>query len=90
MDTPQLTRTLDDPNVSLSIINTNFSAQAACRPPATVCLWRGRIPPYVNAIVAREDNKDSKKIQELKAAFQTSEVAEKAKEVYKGDAIKGW
>ncbi len=41
---------------------------------------------HVNAIVAREDNKDSKKIQELKAAFQTSEVAEKAKEVYKGDA----
>ena len=34
--------------------------------------------------------KYSKKIQELKAAFQTSEVAEKAKEVYKGDAIKGW
>ncbi len=28
VDTPQLTRTLDDPNVSLSIINTNFSAQA--------------------------------------------------------------
>ena len=52
------------------------------------------LPPLdsvpVNAIVAREDNKDSKKIQELKAAFQTSEVAEKAKEVYKGDAIKGW
>uniref|UniRef100_UPI0021E268F9 MetQ/NlpA family ABC transporter substrate-binding protein n=1 Tax=Escherichia coli TaxID=562 RepID=UPI0021E268F9 len=46
--------------------------------------------PYVNAIVAREDNKDSKKIQELKAAFQPSEVAEKEKEVYKGDAIKGW
>ena len=44
VDTPQLTRTLDDPNVSLSIINTNFSARAACRPPATVCLWRGRIP----------------------------------------------
>nr|VXZ83624.1 Uncharacterised protein [Klebsiella pneumoniae] len=44
MDTPQLTRTLDDPNVSLSIINTNFSAQAACRPPATVCLWRAGFP----------------------------------------------
>ncbi len=44
VDTPQLTRTLDDPNVSLSIINTNFSAQAACRPPATVCLWRAGFP----------------------------------------------
>ncbi len=46
--------------------------------------------PYVNAIVSREDNKDSKKIQELKEAFQTREVADKAQEVYKGDAIKGW
>lgn len=90
VDTPQLTRTLDDPNVSLSIINTNFSARGwpVGRPRRPVHGGTGF--PYVNAIVAREDNKDSKKIQELKAAFQTSEVAEKAKEVYKGDAIKGW
>ncbi|MBZ4275109.1 hypothetical protein LAN30_21130, partial [Mycobacterium tuberculosis] len=46
--------------------------------------------PDVTAIVAREANKASKKMQDVKAAFQTSEVAEKAKEVYKGDAIKGW
>lgn len=89
MDTPQLTRTLDDPNVSLSIINTNFRpcGLSAARDGL---FMEGPDSPYVNAIVAREDNKDSKKIQELKAAFQTSEVAEKAKEVYKGDAIKGW
>ncbi len=90
VDTPQLTRTLDDPNVSLSIINTNFSAQAGLSAARDGLFMEGPDSPYVNAIVAREDNKDSKKIQELKAAFQTSEVAEKAKEVYKGDAIKGW
>ena len=90
VDTPQLTRTLDDPNVSLSIINTKFSAQAGRSAARDGLFMEGPDSPYVNAIVAREDNKDSKKIQELKAAFQTSEVAEKAKEVYKGDAIKGW
>ncbi len=90
VDTPQLTRTLDDPNVSLSIINTNFSARAGLSAARDGLFMEGPDSPYVNAIVAREDNKDSKKIQELKAAFQTSEVAEKAKEVYKGDAIKGW
>ncbi len=90
VDTPQLTRTLDDPNVSLSIINTNFSAQAGLSAARDGLFMEGPDSPYVNAIVAREDNKDSKKIQELKAAFQTSEVAEKAKEVYIGDAIKGW
>ncbi|MDU4349922.1 MAG: methionine ABC transporter membrane-anchored lipoprotein MetQ, partial [Klebsiella michiganensis] len=31
-----------------------------------------------------------KKVQELKEAFQTQQVADKAAEVYKGDAIKGW
>jgi D-methionine transport system substrate-binding protein len=46
--------------------------------------------PYVNALVSREDNKDSDKIQKLKAALQSPEVAAKAEEVYKGDAIKGW
>ncbi len=85
VDTPQLTRTLDDPNVSLSIINTNFSAQAGLSAARDGLFMEGPDSPYVNAIVAR-----GKKIQELKAAFQTSEVAEKAKEVYKGDAIKGW
>ncbi|HBX9902235.1 TPA: MetQ/NlpA family lipoprotein, partial [Klebsiella pneumoniae] len=78
VDTPQLTRTLDDPNVSLSIINTNFSAQAGLSAARDGLFMEGPDSPYVNAIVAREDNKDSKKIQELKAAFQTSEVAEKA------------
>ena len=90
VDTPQLTRTLDDPNVALSIINTNFSAQAGLSAARDGLFMEGPDSPYVNAIVAREDNKDSKKVQELKEAFQTQAVADKAAEVYKGDAIKGW
>lgn len=90
VDTPQLTRTLDDPNVALSIINTNFSAQAGLSAARDGLFMEGPDSPYVNAIVAREDNKDSKKVQELKEAFQTQQVADKAAEVYKGDAIKGW
>jgi D-methionine transport system substrate-binding protein len=90
VDTPQLTRTLDDPNVALSIINTNFSAQAGLSAARDGLFMEGPDSPYVNAIVSREENKDSKKIQQLKEAFQTKEVADKAMEVYKGDAIKGW
>ena len=59
VDTPQLTRTLDDPNVSLSIINTNFSAQAGLSAARDGLFMEGPDSPYVNAIVAREDNKDS-------------------------------
>ncbi|MEN0617442.1 MetQ/NlpA family lipoprotein [Klebsiella indica] len=90
VDTPQLTRTLDDPNVALSIINTNFSAQAGLSAARDGLFMEGPDSPYVNAIVSRQDNKDSKKVQELKNAFQTQDVADKAAEVYKGDAIKGW
>jgi len=90
VDTPQLTRTLDDPNVSLSIINTNFSAQAGLSAVRDGLFMEDKASPYVNALVAREDNKDSEKVQKLKEAFQSQQVADKAQEVYKGDAIKAW
>ncbi len=90
VDTPQLTRTLDDPNVTLSIINTNFSAQAGLSSTRDGLFREGAASPYVNALVSREEDKDSDKIQKLKAALQSPEVAAKAKEVYKGDAIQGW
>lgn len=90
VDTPQLTRTLDDPNVTLSIINTNFSAQAGLSARRDGLFKESASSPYVNALVSRQDNKDSDKIQKLKSALQSPEVAAKAEEVYKGDAIKGW
>ncbi|CAI0767145.1 MetQ/NlpA family ABC transporter substrate-binding protein [Serratia entomophila] len=90
VDTPQLTRTLDDPNVSLSIINTNFSAQAGLPAARDGLFMEGVASPYVNALVVRAEDKDSEKLQKLKAAFQSKDVADKALEVYKGDAIKAW
>lgn len=90
VDTPQLTRTLDDPNVSLSVINTNFSAQAGLSATRDGLFMEDAASPYVNALVTREDNKNDEKIAKLKQAFQSESVLEKAREVYKGDAIKGW
>ncbi|CAI2483044.1 D-methionine-binding lipoprotein metQ precursor [Serratia ficaria] len=90
VDTPQLTRTLDDPNVSLSIINTNFSAQAGLSAARDGLFMEGVASPYVNALVVRAEDKDSEKLQKLKAAFQSKGVEDKARGVYKGDAIKAW
>ena len=42
--------------------------------------------PYVNVIVARQDNKDEEKVKNFVKAYQ-SERVEKA---FKGGAIKGW
>ncbi len=63
VDTPQLTRTLDDPNVSLSIINTNFSAQAGLSAARDGLFMEGPDSPYVNAIVAREVIRTARKFR---------------------------
>lgn len=90
VDTPQLARTLDDPQVYVSIINNNFAALANLSASRDGMFMEGKASPYVNAIVAREDNKDSPNIQKLKEAFRSQEVLDKANELYKGDIIKGW
>lgn len=90
VDTPQLARTLDDPQVYISIINNNFAALVNLSASRDGMFMEGKASPYVNAIVAREDNKDSAKVQKLKEAFQSQEVLDKANEIYKGDIIKGW
>ena len=90
VDTPQLARTLDDPQVYLSIINNNFAALVNLSASRDGMFMEGKASPYVNAIVAREDNKDSPNVQKLKEAFQSQPVLDKANEIYKGDIIKGW
>lgn len=90
VDTPQLARTLDDPQVYLSIINNNFAALVNLSASRDGMFMEGKASPYVNAIVAREENKDSPNIQKLKEAFQSQPVLDKANEIYKGDIIKGW
>ncbi|ORM65393.1 methionine ABC transporter substrate-binding protein MetQ [Pantoea rodasii] len=90
VDTPQLARTLDDPQVYISIINNNFAALVNLSASKDGMFMEGKASPYVNAIVAREDNKDSANVQKLKEAFQSQAVLDKANEIYKGDIIKGW
>ena len=57
----------DDPNVSLSIINTNFSAQAGLSAARDGLFMEGPDSPYVNAMVAREDNKDKQENSGIKS-----------------------
>lgn len=90
VDTPQLARTLDDPQVYLSIINNNFAALVNLSASRDGMFMEGKASPYVNAIVAREDNKESANVQKLKEAFRSQPVLDKANEIYKGDIIKGW
>ncbi|AIR66587.1 methionine ABC transporter substrate-binding lipoprotein MetQ [Cedecea neteri] len=90
VEAAQLTRAIDDDKIDLAIINTNYSSQIGLTPAKNGLFVEDKNSPYVNIIVAREDNKDSENVKNLVKAYQTDEVAAAADAVYHGDAVKGW
>ncbi len=90
IEAAQLPRTLDDGKVDLAVINTNYSTQIGLSPHKDGLFIEDKDSPYVNLIVARDDNKDSAKVKDLVKAYQTDEVAAAADKIYHGDAVKGW
>lgn len=90
LEAPQLPKVLDDREVTIAIINNNFAAQAGLDAEKIGLFHEDRDSPYVNVIVAREDNKDEEKIKKFTQAYQSEEVEKIAIELFKGQAIKGW
>lgn len=90
LEAPQLPRALDDQQVTIAIINNNFAAQAGLVSGRDGLFVEDKESPYVNLIVARENNKDEEKIKQFKASYQSPEVAQAAEKEFKGGAIKGW
>jgi len=90
LEAPQLPRTLDDQNVTLAIINNNFAATVGLIATRDGILVEDKESPYVNLIVAREDNKNEEKVKNYIKAYQSKEVEEAAIRIFKGGAIKGW
>lgn len=86
----QLPSVLDDKQVVLAIINNNFAAQAGLDPQKQGILIEGKNSPYVNVIVAREDNKDSEKVKNFVKAYESEAVEKVAEKAFKGGAVKGW
>ncbi len=90
LEAPQLPRALDDADVSIAVINNTFAAPVGLVSTRDGLFIEDSKSPYVNAIVAREDNKDEDKVKRFVKAYQSPEVEEAAKEAFKGGAIKGW
>ena len=90
LEAPQLPRSLDDQNVAIAVINSNFSAQVGLLATRDGLFMEDKESPYVNLIVARTDNKDEKKVKEFVQAYQSPEVAQAAEKEFKGSAVKGW
>jgi D-methionine transport system substrate-binding protein len=88
LDAAQLPRAL--PDVDLAIINNNYAAQAGLAALRDGLLVETKDSPYVNLIVARQDNVDDPRIALWVASYQTEEVHQAALEIFNGGVVKGW
>lgn len=83
-----LARNLQD--VTLAVINTTFATKIGLSPTKDGIFVENKESPYVNLIVARNDNKDSEQVKQFIAAFQTQEVYDKANKLFNNAVVKGW
>lgn len=90
LEAPQLPRSLDDAQITLAIINTTYASQIGLTPAKDGIFVEDKDSPYVNLIVAREDNKDAANVKKFVEAYQSDEVNEAANKAFNGGAVKGW
>ncbi len=90
LEAPQLPRSLDDPKVSIAIINNTFAGPAGLVARRDGIFVEDEKSPYVNIIVSREDNQGEEKVRNFVKSYQSAEVEQAAATAFKGGAIKGW
>lgn len=88
LEAPQLPRSLED--VSVAVINTTYASQIDLLPTRDGLFVEDKESPYVNLIVAREDNRNDERVQTFVKAYQSEEVYQAALELFKGGVVKGW
>ncbi|OCR92677.1 MetQ/NlpA family ABC transporter substrate-binding protein [Campylobacter fetus] len=80
-----LPRTLDD--VDIAVINTNFAMNANLNPTKDALLIESKESPYVNIVVVKDGNQNSKKIKALDNAINTDAVKKFILDTYKGAVV---
>ncbi|CAM3991941.1 MULTISPECIES: MetQ/NlpA family lipoprotein [Vibrio] len=88
LEAAQLTRSLDD--MTLAIINNTFASSIDLTPQRDGIFVESKESPYVNLIVAREENVNDENVKNFVKAYQTDEVYKAADEIFKGGLVKGW
>ncbi|MGF1907962.1 MetQ/NlpA family lipoprotein [Vibrio kasasachensis] len=88
LDAAQLPRSLDD--VTLAVINNTYASSIDLTPQRDGIFVEDKESPYVNIIVAREDNLNAENVTNFVKAYQSEEVYTAASEIFKGGVAKGW
>ncbi len=85
LESAMLPRVLKE--VDLDMINTNYALEAKLNPQKDALVIEGADSPYVNFLVAREDNKNSDAIQKLAKALTSTEVKAFIEKKYSGAVL---
>lgn len=85
LEAAQLPRSLED--VDCAVINTNYAKPAGLTHEKDVIFVEQTSSPYTNVIVAREDNHTDPRLAKFVKSYHTSQVAQKAKELFGDQAI---
>ncbi|WP_166268788.1 MetQ/NlpA family ABC transporter substrate-binding protein [Marinobacter caseinilyticus] len=85
LEAATLPRVLDQ--VAVALINTNYALEAGLNPTKDALIIEGPDSPYVNILVAREDNKDSAAMKKLAEALTSEDVKTFIQTQYKGAVV---
>ncbi|GAB4391391.1 MAG: MetQ/NlpA family ABC transporter substrate-binding protein [Gammaproteobacteria bacterium] len=92
LDAAQLPRVLTD--VAAAVINTNYAIPAGLIPTQDAIFLEDKDSPYANLVVVRTEDianpELNTKFQHLLAALHSTSVLDKAKELFKNQAIPAW
>ena len=73
-----------------AIISTTYIQQTGLSPVHDSVFIEDKNSPYVNILVAREDNKNAENVKEFLQSYQSPEVAKAAETIFNGGAVPGW
>lgn len=88
LEAPQLPNSLQD--VAIAVINNTFAAQNGLTAEENGVFVESKESPYVNLIVAREDNANDENVKNFVKAYQTDAVYQEAMKLFNGSVVKGW
>ena len=88
LEAPQIPRSLDD--VDVGIINTDWALLAGLNPEKDTIAHEGTDSPYANIVVVRLEDRDSAKVKQFLAIYQTDETKAFIQKKFGSAIIPAW
>ena len=87
LDAAMLTRSLNNRQVDLALINSNYALSAHLNPSRDSVLLENSQSPFTNIVAVRPDEKNEPKMKALAKALTSPEIKQFMQQKYHGDII---